>query len=142
MSGKQENYFKRRTSYYILIKDYREKLYFLIVYLLSVTLFRSLERVRLRECLLRLVTLLPEELEEEERCLCLLFLRLRLLSSLSEECRPMFTPVTGLNGEMWSTKVLMLGHKNVCQISEMFFAFSSDCYCDSVAQATHDVCVC
>lgn len=97
MSGEQENSFRGRTSYYILEKDYREKLLisFFIVYLLSVTLFRSLERVRLRECLLRLVTLLSEELEEEERCFGLLFLRLRLLSSLSEEWRPMFTPVTG-----------------------------------------------
>lgn len=109
MSGGQENCFRGRTSHDILMKDYREKLFisFFIVYLLSVTLFRSLERVRLRECLLRLVTLLSVELEEEERCFGLLFLRLRLLSSLSE-WRPMFTPVTGLNGEMERKNVLMM----------------------------------
>ncbi len=44
-------------------------------------------------------TLLPEELEEEDRPLALLFLLLRLLSSLSDEGRPMFTPVTGSNRE-------------------------------------------
>lgn len=55
-------------------------------------LFRSLERVRLLERLLRLVTLLVEELDEEERPLCLLFLLLRLSSSLSDERRPMLSP--------------------------------------------------
>lgn len=61
------------------------------IYLLSLSRSLSLERERLRllECLLRLVTLLPDELdeeeEEEERRLCFFLRRLRLSSSLSDE---------------------------------------------------------
>lgn len=66
-------------------------------------LSRSLERewLRLLECLLRLVTLLPDELEEEEdedeRRLCFFLRRLRLSSSLSDERRPMSAQCLGRN---------------------------------------------
>ena len=62
-------------------------------YLLSLSLERLRERLRLLDLLLRLVTRLPEELEEEERLLCFsfFFLLLRLSSSLSEVWRPIIT---------------------------------------------------